>query len=263
MNPRWARRLAVAAVVTVNAGFLAATVLAQPRTPPPPTPPPVVTPPPPTPPPARELAWNANATAFRDQRGATIPFHCGPNGAPGTVWGTDVYTDDSSVCGAAVHVGLFDLAHGGDGVLRVMPGLPAYRGATRNAVTTLDYGAYPGSFSFVGINTSLALSLAGRAADETSWSTNATAQRGRNGTVVTARCAPDGTPGTVWGSGPYTDDSSLCGAGVHAGVITRARGGTLRVRIAPGLRAYRGSARNGLTTLDYGDFPGSFVVLRR
>lgn len=260
---RWARRFAVA-IVALNAAFLAVTVLAQTRTPPPP-PPPVVVPPPPTPnpPQSREFAWNDNATSLRGQRGATVPFHCPPGGSPATVWGTDVYTDDSSVCSAAVHVGLFDLAHGGDGVLRVLPGLPSYRAASRNGVTTLNYGAYPGSFSFVGVNVSLALALANREPRDTSWSDNAVSHRGRNGTIVQVRCAPGGSPGTVWGSGPYTDDSSICGAAVHAGAITLDRGGPVRIRVGPGLRAYRGTARNGVTSVDYGEFPGSFVVLRR
>ncbi len=210
----------------------------------------------------REFAWSDNATSLRGRNGTTVRFHCAPGGTPGTVWGTDVYTDDSSVCGAAVHAGLFDRANGGDAVLRILPGLPAYRGTARNGVTTVNYATYPGSFSFVGINPALAM-VQTPTTPPPGWSTTATSHRGRNGATVEVQCAPGGTPGTVWGSGPYTDDSSICGAAVHAGAITVARGGRVRIRIGPALTSSRGTARNGVTTLDYGAYPGSYTVLRR
>ena len=210
----------------------------------------------------REFAWSDNAVSLRGQMGTTVRFHCAPGGSPSTVWGTDVYTDDSSVCGAAVHAGLFDLAHGGDAVLRILPGLPAYRGTARNGVTSTNYASYPGSFSFVGINPALAM-IQAPTTPPPGWSDNATRHRGRNGATVEVRCAPGGTPGSVWGSGPYTDDSSICGAAVHTGVITVARGGRVRIRIGPALTSSRGSTRNGVTSLDYGAYPGSYTVLRR
>ena len=59
--------------------------------------------------------------------------------------------------------------------------------------------------------------------------------------------------GTVWGSGTYTDDSSLC----HAGVITRS-GGTVSIVLAPGRGSYSGSNMNGVRTQSYGPWSGSF-----
>ena len=66
----------------------------------------------------------------------------------------------------------------------------------------------------------------------------------------------------VWGTDTYTDDSSLCTAAVHAGVITLA-GGALRVEAVDGLEAYVGSLRNGVESLDYGSWGRSFVVVGR
>jgi hypothetical protein len=65
----------------------------------------------------------------------------------------------------------------------------------------------------------------------------------------------------VWGSGSYTDDSSICTAAVHAGRIQPASGGVVTARIVAGLPRYVGSARNGVTTSSFGRFQGSFVLL--
>src|SRR5262249_37191385 len=69
-----------------------------------------------------------------------------PSIAGAMVWGTDVYSDDSNICAAAVHAGIIGLS---GGALRVLPrdGLEAYRGTTRNGVTSLDYGRWNGSFA--------------------------------------------------------------------------------------------------------------------
>jgi hypothetical protein len=65
--------------------------------------------------------------------------------------------------------------------------------------------------------------------------------------------------GNIWGSGPYTNDSSVCGAATHAGVIGK-NGGAIVVKPAPGRSAYQGSRANGITTRKYGKWPASFNV---
>lgn len=52
------------------------------------------------------------AARFRGHDGDEVRVYCPPGGAARTVWGTRVYTYDSSVCTAAVHAGLatFDAA---------------------------------------------------------------------------------------------------------------------------------------------------------
>ena len=97
---------------------------------------------------------------------------------------------------------------------------------------------------------------------EASWSTNAREHRGRSGRFAfDCPANPGGSGGGVWGSGPYTDDSSVCTAGVHAGVITYERGGRVIVGPRPGQNRYAGSDRNGVRTSDYGQYAGSFVVV--
>src|SRR5690606_11955790 len=64
-----------------------------------------------------------------------------------SVWGTDVYTDDSNVCLAALHSGLLD-EKGGTVTVAPMDGCTSYTGSNRNGVVTKDYGNWQRSFVF-------------------------------------------------------------------------------------------------------------------
>ena len=65
----------------------------------------------------------------------------------GGAYGTDVYTDDSAMCRAALHAGKIPLSGGTMTVLRG-PGRALYVGSTRNGVQSFDYGASPSSITF-------------------------------------------------------------------------------------------------------------------
>ncbi len=78
------------------------------------------------------------------------PFTCRCNAEAtqgGAAYGTDVYTDDSSMCRAAFHAGKIPLAGGTITVLRG-DGRALYVGSTRNGVQSFDYGAFPHSITF-------------------------------------------------------------------------------------------------------------------
>jgi hypothetical protein len=94
-----------------------------------------------------------------------------------------------------------------------------------------------------------------------SWSTTATPQRGQNGRRFTFSCPANGTFGSVWGTNVYTDDSSICTAAVHSGLITQAAGGTVTIEIRPGQASYTGSPRYGVTTANWGAWAGSYVFV--
>ncbi|MEX1097520.1 MAG: LCCL domain-containing protein [Planctomycetales bacterium] len=68
--------------------------------------------------------------------------------------------------------------------------------------------------------------------------------------------------GTVWGSDVYTADSTLAVAAVHAGVLRNGQTGIVQVTVAAGRDTYAGSTRNGVTTHEYGAYPGSYRVAR-
>ncbi|RPI21150.1 MAG: hypothetical protein EHM61_25470 [Acidobacteria bacterium] len=91
------------------------------------------------------------------------------------------------------------------------------------------------------------------------WAASAYSQgmRGRNGQQIKVLCPGGGTPSRVWGTDTYTDDSSICSAAVHAGLITATQGGMVTVEIAPGAPRYQGSTRNGVKSSDFSSFAGS------
>jgi LCCL domain len=102
----------------------------------------------PTPSPNTELAeaWAATAAAHRGLDGERFEYDCPAGGLLRFVWGTDVYTDDSSVCTAGVHVGVITLEDGGTVTIEIRPGQDAYEATERNGVSTLDYGPWGGSY---------------------------------------------------------------------------------------------------------------------
>ena len=96
-------------------------------------------------PPANVLPDPGTLLNFRDKRGQALYFRV--TGGPfGSVWGTDVYTDDSTLAAAAVHAGA--LQNGQTGIVKVtpLPGRDSYPGSTRNGLTTSDWGTYSGSY---------------------------------------------------------------------------------------------------------------------
>jgi len=68
------------------------------------------------------------------------------------------------------------------------------------------------------------------------------------------------TEGTVWGNVIYTDDSALAAAAVHAGVLSPGQRGFVKVTILPGRDSYAGSDSNGVKSLPYEEWPGSYSV---
>ena len=45
---------------------------------------------------------------------------------------------------------------------------------------------------------------------------------------------------------------------MHAGLITFAAGGTVKIQILPGESSYEGSSRNGVVSQDFGEWGASF-----
>jgi hypothetical protein len=87
--------------------------------------------------------------------------------------------------------------------------------------------------------------------------------RGLNGERFRFRCPPGkAVAGQVIGSGPYTDGSSICAAGVHAGAIRAATGGLVTIEVRPGEPRYTASLSHFLQSETYEKFwSGSFLVI--
>ena len=95
------------------------------------------------------ITWVEDAAAYRGKDNLRYTFTLPAGGAVDTVWGTGIYTDDSSIGTAAVHAGLITFVAGGTVTIRILPGQSSYTASTAYGVTSLDYGVWDGSFEFV------------------------------------------------------------------------------------------------------------------
>ncbi|MEX0938056.1 MAG: LCCL domain-containing protein [Pirellulales bacterium] len=64
----------------------------------------------------------------------------------GSVWGADVYTDDSALAAAAVHAGAVEAGETAVIKVTILPGRGFYNGSQRHGVSTYDYGSYSRSY---------------------------------------------------------------------------------------------------------------------
>jgi hypothetical protein len=219
----------------------------------------------------------ADARPFRERRGPSAPVLPDPGtltgyrgevgrsflfevtgSCAGSVWGTSVYTDDSSLAAAAVHAGV--LADGQTGVVRVtiLPGYACYDSSTRYGVTSGSWGNWVGSFRVEPADARpfRERGPTARVLPDPGTLTGYRAEVGRSFLFeVTGSCA-----GSVWGTGVYTDDSSLAKATVHAGVLADGQTGVVRVTILPGYACYDSSTRHGVNSGSWGSWVGSFRV---
>lgn len=210
--------------------------------------------------PVEEVEPLADACPERvqDMRGSADAFTCScsaETAEAGTVWGAGPYSDDSAVCRAAMHAGLV-----GDEPANVtitfMEGRDSYTASEANGVETRRWGSWGGSFAFEGAE------LGEPEGDETAaleaCPDNARQLRGTDEAVECSCTAQATESGTVWGSGTYTDDSGICRAARHAGIIT-GEGGDVTFTIVDGQESYAGSQANGVESRDYGAWSGSFT----
>ena len=201
------------------------------------------------------LSWDSNATAFRGQNGTNVAYSCPAGGTIGSVYGTGVYTDDSSVCSAAVHAGRITPASGGKVTIKILPGRASYLGSTSRGVTSNSYDAWGGSYSFVVAPSAPTGPIldGGR-----TWSATAVAFQGKTGSRYRYSCPPAGRLGPVRGTTVYAANSSVCSAAVHAGVISVTQGGNVVIRMQAGRSSYAGTVKNGVTSQASAASPGSF-----
>lgn len=175
------------------------------------------------------------------------------------VWGTDVYTDDSCVCRAALHAGLLAPGEAGEVELQPIEGQPSYEGSERNGVSTRNYGSWPGAFQFPAV-----IPACRHTGRDYLWFSPADPCEDDRlpHDHYCHNCPADCDPYQVWGTDTYHGNSSLCSAAVHAGVINAAAGGRIFFYF-PLNEAddYVGSARNGIESLDREHWPLSFEFL--
>jgi len=100
------------------------------------------------------ITWSTSPSKMklRGRNGQRFSFSCPSREKEATgfaVWGTDIYTDDSYICGAAIHAGRIT-KQGGTVTIEIRAGQSSYTGTTRNGIRTRRYGPFGGSFVFAG-----------------------------------------------------------------------------------------------------------------
>jgi len=68
--------------------------------------------------------------------------------------------------------------------------------------------------------------------------------------------------GPVWGTDVYTGDSMLAPAAVHAGVVRAGETAIIKVRVTRPPTRFQGSARNGVTSNDFGRYGMAYKLQR-
>lgn len=76
-----------------------------------------------------------------DPIGATYYFRV-QGAAEGQVWGSDIYTGDSTLAMAAVHAGAIKVDESGIIKVMVVQPLTQYQGSVRHGITSNDFGRY-------------------------------------------------------------------------------------------------------------------------
>lgn len=105
------------------------------------------------------IAAPANFVGYRGKIGASYQFNVtGTN--VGAVWGTDVYTDDSSVAAAAVHAGVLAIGETKTVTVTILAGQNSYAASTRNGISASTWGSWGGSYSFAGAGDATSVAVA-------------------------------------------------------------------------------------------------------
>jgi hypothetical protein len=193
-------------------------------------------------------------TRIRTVPGAVLYFRV-TGSISGRVWGTGIYTLDSTIAAAAVHAGILSPSQTGVLKVTVLPGRSSYEGSSRNGVTTAGYGAYGGSYSLEAVSGAVEFKAA--MADPGSPGAIPGVAPGNSYTVFLVGAA---SGATIWGSGIYTSDSSLATAAVHAGLLPDGGAGAVTVRILPGQASYAGTTSNGVRSTAYGAYGLSYSL---
>lgn len=194
----------------------------------------------------------------------------------GKVWGTDVYTGDSDLAAAAVHAGLLKVGETGWICREVVPTQKSYTGTTRNGVTSLPFDEYPVAIKLRRVEgpapahrlqdyqplhsygrkpPTLSSYLPGPFGPVSTFSPD------KPGTKIVVEVRGS-TTGAVWGTDFYTADSDMATAAVHAGLLKPDEVGWISREVVPTQKLFRGSTRNGVTSLEYGEYPVAIKLAR-
>ncbi len=84
-------------------------------------------------------------TQYGQQIGKTFYFTV-TGAANGSLWGTDVYTTDSTLAAAAVHCGIVKPGQSGVVKVTILASPPTFTGSTRHGIASSPYTQYPAAY---------------------------------------------------------------------------------------------------------------------
>ena len=205
------------------------------------------------------------ASEVKGEKNTARIVECPSGCTSGSVWGTDLYTDDSAVCAALVHAGVLQPA-GGKAAITFVAGQTTYLGSARNGVGSSSYGKWGRSFygqplDAAGKPTGPAPVPLDDSTARLACTDSALELAGVNGTAWHVICPSDcGTSeGSVWGSSPFTADSSVCRAAVFSGLV---KGDEVDVKLTFGGKqpSFKAGTANGVTTNDFGPYEKTYTL---
>lgn len=181
----------------------------------------------------------------------------------GTIWGTNPYQYNSSLCRAALHAGAIT-SMGGLIVVKPVREAPFFPSVTKNGIDSASASAANGFTVEAATGT-----MKADASVPEPQSNGMTLDICPNNytsfpmdtPVLTCGCSTDQVKGggTIWGTNPYQYNSSLCRAAVHAGTIT-ASGGQITVAPAADVTVFPGVTKNGIESASAGRADGFRVM---
>ncbi|MCG8691519.1 MAG: hypothetical protein MI806_09955 [Minwuiales bacterium] len=213
--------------------------------------------------PVPEIDWKASLKKFQFDHekfvGQRFTAKCLPTSTRQkfkSIYGTNVYPSNNSLCTAALHAGKIDL-EGGIVTVQLNPGAESYAGSSRNAIDSGDLPATQRSIVFIDETTppeidEILVSHAPRIDWETQFTKTGLAYRQLVGQRFTFNCHPapqNMRERIVVGTDVYEYSSLVCRAAVHAGKMTTA-GGLVTVQMGPRQKELVGSIRNGIESQD-------------
>ena len=96
----------------------------------------------------KDYSSNINAVNKRENIGREYYYQIiGSN--DGTVWGDDIFTDDSNIAKAAVLKGKCKLGETTIVGIRMIEGKSSYSSSNNNGVSSITYGSWPASYIFI------------------------------------------------------------------------------------------------------------------
>ena len=202
----------------------------------------------------------SSLSSFRDLVGQSVTLPVvGAAASNVWGWGSQVYTDDSLLAAAVVHSGVLSVGEFGFVKITFLPGQSHYDGSVQNGLTSQSYDAWEGSFRVERAQEPFTVQLPGD--EDASRLVPMATMRALTGASFLVQVVGS-VNGAVWGTGAYTDDSSIAAAAVHAGLLKPGELGFLRVHLEAGRDRYVPSESHDIASLPFGPWEGSFRLER-